>query len=356
MLSIIVIDNLHNILLFIDRYSPIPGASNRAPAQTQSSYMYHPPQEEEYDVNWIDSADDRRANRSGLVGHQQLSGQLSRDRIRPNAPSDHHLSQQHSLSRSSRSPASDLESPHSGSPTPPGCYMSTQANKRIPAAMASAFIAQTNRLNYGGSNSNFHGIVKASSSPLLQCQNQSQSQRDMRRDCSPVIREHSPMPLDRSPMPLDRSPMPLDRSPMPLDRSPMPLDRSPQRSVLGLTDPNDFDHWSLSSQQISSHLPRQQHQQQQQQSLYNSPCMGGMAESSFSPGSGSRMMGIKDAHYQEQLHISQQQVRRNLICDAIHTHTHRAHTHMRAHVQTHNVTAIPTSLILALPSTNVFSS
>ena len=228
--------------------------------------MYHPPQEEEYDVNWIDNADDgRRTNRTGLVGHQQLTGQLSRDRIRPNAPSDHHLSQQHSLSRSSRSPASDHESPHSGSPTPPGCYMSAQANKRIPAAMASAFIAQTNRLNYGGSNSNFHGIVKASSSPLLQCQNQSQSQRDMRRDCSPVIREHSPMPLDRSPMPLDRSPMPLDRSPMPLDRSPMPLDRSPQRSVLGLTDPNDFDHWSLSSQQISSHLPRQQQQHQQQQ-------------------------------------------------------------------------------------------
>lgn len=266
-----------------DRYSPIPGASNRAPAQ--SSYMYHPPQEEEYDVNWIDNADDgRRANRTGLVGHQQLTGQLSRDRIRPNAPSDHHLSQQHSLSRSSRSPASDHESPHSGSPTPPGCYMSTQANKRIPAAMASAFIAQTNRLNYGGSNSNFHGIVKASSSPLLQ--SQSQSQRDMRRDCSPVIREHSPMPLDRS----------------------------PQRSVLGLTDPNDFDHWTLSSQQLSSHLPRQQQQQQQQQqSLYNSPSMGSMAESSFSTGSGSRMMGINDAQYQEQLHNSQQQVRKYTV-------------------------------------------
>jgi hypothetical protein len=312
-LFIVVID-LHNILLFVDRYSPIPGASNRAPAQ--SSYMYHPPQEEEYDVNWIDNADDgRRANRAGLVGHQQLTGQLSRDRIRPNAPSDHHLSQQHSLSRSSRSPASDHESPHSGSPTPPGCYMSTQANKRIPAAMASAFIAQTNRLNYGGSNSNFHGIVKASSSPLLQCQ--SQSQRDMRRDCSPVIREHSPMPLDRSPMPLDRSPLPLDRS--------------PQRSVLGLTDPNDFDHWSLSSQQLSSHLPRQQQLQQQQQSLYNSPCMGSMAESSFSPGSGSRMMGIKDAQYQEQLHNSQQQVRRNIVCDAL-TQTHIEHTHSCTHM------------------------
>ena len=260
--------------LFPDRYSPIPGASNRAPAS--SNYVYHPPQEEEYDVNWIDNADDGssrlRANRVALVGHQQLQGQLARDRQRPNAPSDLHLSQQNPPSRSSRSPASDHESPHSGSPTPPGCYMSIQANKRIPAAMASAFIAQTNRLNYGGSNSNFHGIVKASSSPLLQCQNQ----RDMRRDCSPVGREHSPMPIDRS----------------------------PQRTSLGLSDPNDFDHWTLSSQQLSSHLPRQQQQ------LYNSPSMGSMAESSFSTGSGSRMMGIKDAQYQEQLHNSQQQVSR----------------------------------------------
>ena len=237
--------------------------------------MYHPPQEEEYDVNWIDHADDGssrlRANRVALVGHQQLQGQLARDRQRPNAPSDHHLSQSHSLSRSSRSPASDHESPHSGSPTPPGCYMSSQANKRIPAAMASAFIAQTNRLNYGGSNSNFHGIVKASSSPLLQCQ----SQRDLRRDCSPAVRELSPMPSDRS----------------------------PQRTSLGLSDSNDFENWSLSSQQQPSLLPRQQQQQ-----LYNSTSTGSMAESSFSTGSGSRLMGIKDAQYQEQLHNSQQQV------------------------------------------------
>ena len=231
-----------------------------------NNYGYPPP-EEEFDVNWVDLPDDgtprMRASRMALVGHQQMQGQLVRGQ-RANVPE--HNPQ---FSRMSRSPMSDQGSPSSTSP-PTGSAGGYAASKRqTPINNTSAFIAQTNRLNYSGSNGNSGGLMRTSS-PLLQSQ-----QRDLHRDGSPMLRESTPPGMSMG---------------------------------MNASEINDFENWSLSSQQHSSQLLRLQHQQYPQSML--------PSEGSFptqGPGSGSGVGAAQGPGLRgldvDQIRILQHQVR-----------------------------------------------
>ena len=246
------------------RYSPVQGA----PVRPANNYGYPPP-EDEFDVNWVDPDDGTpriRASRMALAGHQQMQGQLVRGQ-RPNGTE--HGTQ---YARMSRSPMSDQGSPSSTSPPTGSAGGYPNSKRQLPVnAASSAFIAQTNRLNYSGSNgnSNIGGLMRTSS-PLLQSQGQGQVQQ---RDRSPMLRESSPPGMGMG---------------------------------IGAPEINDFDNWSLSNQQHSSQLLRlQQQQQQYPQSLL--PSDGSFTAPGAGVGTvpGAGLRGLE----QEQMRILQQQVR-----------------------------------------------
>ena len=174
-----------------------------------------------------------------LAGHHQMQGQLGRGQGQTQRL-DHHSNSPYPGSRVSRSPLSDQGSTPSTSPLSHGHVLPghhSSQSKRLMAPNTSAFIAQTNRLNYNAnissnnSNSNMSGLMKSSSSPLLQ------GHRELHRDGSPMMREGSP-----------------------------------SMGMGMMADTSDFDNWSLSSQQHSSQLLRQQQypqSQSMQQSMHN---------------------------------------------------------------------------------------
>lgn len=168
---------------------------------------------------------------------------------------------------------SDQGSPSSTSP-PTGSAGGYAISKRqLPVnAASSAFISQTNRLNYSGSNSNIGGLMRTSS-PLMQSQGLGQGQVQQ-RDRSPMVRESSPPGM---------------------------------RMGISAPEVNDFDNWSLSSQQHSSQLLRLQQQQQYSQSLLPSDGSFNAQGGGSAPGSG--MRGLD----QDQMRILQQQVREDSL-------------------------------------------
>lgn len=166
-----------------------------------------------------------------LAGHHQMQGQLGRGQSQTQRL-DHHSNSPYPGSRASRSPLSDQGSTSSTSPL--SHSLPGHQSKRLMAPNTSAFIAQTNRLNYNANitnnnSSSMNGLMKSSSSPLLQ------GHRDLHRDASPMMREGSP-----------------------------------SMGMGMMADTSDFDNWSLSSQQHSSQLLRQQqYPQSQSQSMHN---------------------------------------------------------------------------------------
>jgi hypothetical protein len=244
------------------RYSPVQGPSPGAPVRPANNYGYPPP-EDEFDVNWVDPDDGTprmRASRMALAGHQQMQGQLVRGQRVNNVPE--HGTQ---YSRMSRSPMSDQGSPSSTSPPSGSGYANGKRQLPVNAA-SSAFIAQTNRLNYSGSNSNIGGLMRTSS-PLLQSQGQGQQ-----RDRSPMLREASPPGMG-----------------------------------MGISAPeiNDFDNWSVSSQQHSSQLLRLQQQQQYLPPDGSFTAQGAGLGTGVGTAPGGGLRGLD----QEQMRILQQQVR-----------------------------------------------
>jgi hypothetical protein len=168
---------------------------------------------------------------------------------------------------------SDQGSPSSTSPPTGSAGGYPNSKRQLPVnAASSAFIAQTNRLNYSGSNgnSNIGGLMRTSS-PLLQSQGQVQVQQ---RDRSPMLRESSPPGMGMG---------------------------------IGAPEINDFDNWSLSNQQHSSQLLRLQQQQQQQYPQSLLPSDGSFTAPGAGVGTvpGAGLRGLE----QEQMRILQQQVR-----------------------------------------------
>ena len=249
-----------------------------------NNYGYPPP-EDEFDVNWVDPDDGTpriRASRMALAGHQQMQGQLVRGQ-RPNGTE--HGTQ---YARMSRSPMSDQGSPSSTSPPTGSAGGYPNSKRQLPVnAASSAFIAQTNRLNYSGSNgnSNIGGLMRTSS-PLLQSQGQVQVQQ---RDRSPMLRESSPPGMGMG---------------------------------IGAPEINDFDNWSLSNQQHSSQLLRlQQQQQQYPQSLL--PSDGSFTAPGAGVGTvpGAGLRGLE----QDQMRILQQQVRWDILNCSVESIVCKAH-------------------------------
>ena len=216
----------------------------------------YPTPEEEYDVTWIDQPEEGhsriKANRIALAGHLQMQGQL-RDRQRlSNMPSDHMSSSQFagsgSVSGSSRSigrsPSSDLDSASPHGHSPPLSASSPFGSMQVKRSPSNPGIVgqQGSRLNYGISS----GVSVVGS----------------RSSISPMLREGSPPGFNSSKNGFDS---------------------------------NDYDSWSLSSQQ---HL----NQQTLNMSSETSPFAG-------LSGINSRPFGLADQHAEQRraLLLQQQQ-------------------------------------------------